>query len=139
MYFQATSQGSQDSLDKHSSLPRMKSYDAAVFDVLKVPAEEFAVSSYSESFYFYNSSTATKKVWALGYCNYWYVCLFLLNVCHTVCGALWCPCFWRIGKKLVMQDQHSIVDLSDMFLVQFCLQPAELHALYHLHGVIKFY
>lgn len=41
---QGTSQGSQDSLDKHSSLPRMKSYDAAVFDVLKVPPEEFAVS-----------------------------------------------------------------------------------------------
>lgn len=44
VYLQGTSQGSQDSLDKHSSLPRMKSYDAAVFDVLKVPPEEFAVS-----------------------------------------------------------------------------------------------
>ena len=47
VYLQGTSQGSQDSLDKHSSLPRMKSYDAAVFDVLKVPAEEFAVSIFS--------------------------------------------------------------------------------------------
>lgn len=36
------SHGSQESLEKHSSLPRMKSYDAAVFDVLLVPPEEFA-------------------------------------------------------------------------------------------------
>ena len=33
-----------DSLDRRSSLPRMKSYDAVVFDVLKVSAEDFAVS-----------------------------------------------------------------------------------------------
>lgn len=41
-------QGSCDSLDhdKHSSLPRMKSYDAVVFDVLRVSSDEFAVSSF---------------------------------------------------------------------------------------------
>jgi len=41
---QAISQGSEESIDKHSSLPRMKSYDAVVFDVLRVSPDEFAVS-----------------------------------------------------------------------------------------------
>ncbi|KAJ8299930.1 hypothetical protein KUTeg_021449, partial [Tegillarca granosa] len=38
----AASQGSQESLYNRSSLPRMKSYDAVVFDVTKVPPEDFA-------------------------------------------------------------------------------------------------
>ncbi|XP_052267442.1 ras-specific guanine nucleotide-releasing factor RalGPS2-like isoform X1 [Dreissena polymorpha] len=36
------SRDSQESLDKHGSLPRMKSFDAAVFEILRVPPEEFA-------------------------------------------------------------------------------------------------
>ena len=43
--FQAISTGSQDSLDgRHATLPHMKSYDAAVFEILRVQPEEFAVS-----------------------------------------------------------------------------------------------
>ncbi|XP_021371165.1 ras-specific guanine nucleotide-releasing factor RalGPS1-like isoform X2 [Mizuhopecten yessoensis] len=38
----AISQGSEESLDKHSSLPHMKSFDAVVFDVLRVSPDEFA-------------------------------------------------------------------------------------------------
>ena len=38
-------QGSQDSLDRRASLPRIKSFDAVVFDVLRVSAEDFAVST----------------------------------------------------------------------------------------------
>ena len=36
--------GSEDSLDHRLALPQMKSYDAVVFDVLRVSPEDFAVS-----------------------------------------------------------------------------------------------
>ncbi|XP_060065993.1 ras-specific guanine nucleotide-releasing factor RalGPS1-like isoform X1 [Ylistrum balloti] len=38
----AISQGSEESLDKQSCLPHMKSFDAVVFDVLRVSPDEFA-------------------------------------------------------------------------------------------------
>ena len=45
---QGGSQGSIESIEKHSSLPRMKSYDAVVFDVLRVSPDDFAVSLRAE-------------------------------------------------------------------------------------------
>ena len=44
---QGVSQGSEESLERRSSLPRMKSYDAVVFEILRVSPDDFAVRSHT--------------------------------------------------------------------------------------------
>nr|XP_022322149.1 ras-specific guanine nucleotide-releasing factor RalGPS1-like isoform X2 [Crassostrea virginica] len=41
-YGDGVSQGSEESLERRSSLPRMKSYDAVVFEILRVSPDDFA-------------------------------------------------------------------------------------------------
>lgn len=41
--FQGISHSSDESLERRSSLPRMKSYDAVVFEILRVSPDDFAV------------------------------------------------------------------------------------------------
>ena len=46
-FLQGVSQGSEESLERRSSLPRMKSYDAVVFEILRVSPDDFAVRSHT--------------------------------------------------------------------------------------------
>ncbi|WAR31004.1 RGPS2-like protein [Mya arenaria] len=114
------SHGSEESLDKHSSLPRMKSYDAAVFDVLRVPPEEFAVNFWVQREILTTQTDKTRAEVLAHFIKIGKKLLDLnnLHAVMAVVSALQSAAIFRLSKtwtNLSKKDKSTYEKMADLF------------------------